>query len=301
MDKPPETLVAINSRGNEVLKQRCIPVNLRHSTIASLKEKVKRSSRPCELDEQKEFLALHHTIHPNQQVIFERTRSGLRIAKDIRQVSFASYKRTAAQQQVRTKCRSFKAQDADLAEIDDLIQEDPDVLSVHQMYVLYVELKRAGLQRFDPIQADPAKWIHKFETLTAKYGAKSSDWLLTVVAYFLERTPLDYLKYLRAQSPAIDYATFREQFIRSFASCRALKIQEAFSYQFIDGDLVDYAKKKFDLIESVFPNFTALDKIRSVIAGMNRKSLIDYFSINMPQDKNAFITKATELTLGIPH
>ena len=281
-----------------MLKQRCIPANLQ-SPVEPVKpepKKVKRCFRTNVLDEQQEFLTLHTEINPDQQVIFERTLTGLKIA-NAKDLSFASYKRAAIQQQ--RIVRKSREEHNVYMEID---RPEEEEFSIDQIYKLYVQLKKAGLVKFDPIRADPAEWIQQFEMLATKCGLKSSEALFTMMAYFLERNPLEYLRHLRTTGDeGLDYISFREKFILNFASYKSLKIQKAFGYQFVDGDLVDYAKKKFELIEQVFPELSEFDKIRSVIAGMNRKNLIDHFSINMAPTKDQFLIKVTELALGIPH
>lgn len=276
-----------------MLKQQCIPGNLKNLVEFCAQNRRKRCYRFDVLNEQKEFLALHRNLYPDQQVIFENLRSGPQLPNEI---TFASYKKlSVAHKKAKTNGRPLK-------QASPAKTNDADVLSLNQIYGRYAELKKAGLTRFDPIRADPADWMDKFETFTAKHGQESSESRLTIVPYFLEHEPPKYLEYYwRAKKNSSDFKTFRERFVQEFASYKSREIQKAFSYQFNDGDLVDYTKRKFKLIERVFPDLSEFDKIRSVIAGMNRAHLIEHFSVNMAPNKDQFMIKVTELELGIPH
>lgn len=266
-----------------MLKQKCTPANLPFQLTIISKEKKKRTkctTKTSVLDEQQEFLNLHHSLYPNRKLILEQTRNGLRFAEDKR--PSAAKKRAGA------------------AEVNNN-QFAEQVPSINQIYELYVKLRSAGITKFDPLRANTVEWMSKFETLVSNCGQESDELLFTLVPYFLEPTLLDYLKFMREQVHSMNWPSFREQFLLTFSSFKSEKIQEAFGYQYKDGDLVDYAKKKFELIDRVFPDLSDFDKIRSVIAGMNRKYLIDHFSLNMAHDKDEFIIKVTELALGIPH
>lgn len=289
--------IAINSRGKQVLKQKCVPANMPLYLAGNEKKKrIKRVFKRSVFDEQQEFLNLHQNINPNHLVILEPTRNGPRVAK---------MKLTEVDHRVRGQ--SEKGKDPAGNQLDGRTDannnnQSPELPSINQLYECYVKLKKAGLTKFDPIREDPIEWLNKFERLVSNRSHESDDELrFTILPYFLEPTPLDYLKHMRAKADRLDYRAFREQFILTFSCYKSQKIQEAFTYQYQDGDLVDYAKKKFELIDNVFPELSDFDKIRSVIAGMHRKHLIHHFSLNMARDRDEFIIKVTELALGIPH
>lgn len=152
-----------------------------------------------------------------------------------------------------------------------------------------VELfKSEGLLTFDPIRMLVTLWISKLEILILKHNVL--NYSLLIIPSFLEKVSRSYFNYLKSTERNFDFNKFKERFICKFRSFRILKINEAMDYKLKDQmGLVDYVKKKKDLIKYVFPEMCTIDVLNLVIAGMEDKRLIDIFSAEIYHDYESFI------------
>lgn len=160
-------------------------------------------------------------------------------------------------------------------------------------------LEEEGLEVFNPINCHVSVYITKLEKLLAKHRLLNSA--MDIIPHFLETVGNQYLNHIKHTKEHVDFEQFKSLFIQKFRSFKSLKINEALAYVYEGGCLLEFTRKKIELVQYVFPKMEPADVIAICIGSFNNKDLIEAFSKSAHKDISEFTAKVGLMRLKFPN
>ena len=176
---------------------------------------------------------------------------------------------------------------------------DLSSFDVDQVYESTKILEAEGLEVFNPINCHVSVYITKLEKLLAKHRLLTSA--MDIIPHFLETVGNQYLNHIKHTKEHVDFEMFKSLFVQKFRSFKSLKINEALAYVYESGCLLEFTRKKIEMVQYVFPKMDSSDVISICIGSFNNKELIEAFSKSAHRDIHEFIAKVGLMRAKFPN
>lgn len=170
---------------------------------------------------------------------------------------------------------------------------------VDDVYESVRTLEEEGLEVFNPINCHVSVYITKLEKLLAKHRLLGSA--MDIIPHFLETVGNQYLNHIKHTKEQVDFDQFKSLFIQKFRSFKSLKINEALAFVYEGGCLLEFTRKKIEMVQYVFPKMDPADVIAICIGSFNNKDLIEAFSKSAHKDIGEFTAKVGLMRLKFPN